>query len=234
MPTPDTLRTLRDVLARLYPERSSASRVAQDAGIPITLVALHDRALDNWQAILQEAQKHNRLTQIIEIVSEEYGENPEFQAVQQLLRAQSSILDRVAPPLVTLRQSILGLLFFVVVLLIGTWPFNPLRQLGRLGATPAPTTTPQATAASFTYGVTVKDAGTNQPIANAKVLIEVAGKAPLDEYTDSNGYARIVIPVTHVERSGRLTINAQGYTVERKNIDLYQDQLPDEVRLTRQ
>ena len=93
--------------------------------------------------------------------------------------------------------------------------------------TPAPTATPSG----FTYGVTVLDAG-NEPVADAHVLIEIEGQAPLDEYADENGYARIVVPASHAERPGRLTVNARGYEVAISNIDLYQERLPDTVRLT--
>ena len=94
-------------------------------------------------------------------------------------------------------------------------------------ATPAPTATPT----SFTYGVTVLDAE-NRPVPDAHILIEIEGQAPLDEYADANGYARIVVPATHAERPGRLTVNARGYEIAISNIDLYQERLPDTVRLT--
>ncbi len=109
-------------------------------------------------------------------------------------------------------------------------PFAPLTPPATLSvATPAATAQP--TAASFTYGVTVKDDTTNQPIANAKVRIEVAGKAPLDEYADSNGFARLFIPAALAERPGRLTVEADGYAIDVRNIDLWPDRLPAEVRL---
>lgn len=50
----------------------------------------------------------------------------------------------------------------------------------------------------FTYTVRVQKEGTNQNISNAKVTIEVAGQAPLDEITDSNGFARIFITDSYV------------------------------------
>ena len=65
-------------------------------------------------------------------------------------------------------------------------------------------------------------------------VVEIEGKAPLSEYTRDNGYARIMVPSTHAERPGRLVVNAKGYEVEIINIDLYQDHLPKEVRLTAQ
>ena len=94
-------------------------------------------------------------------------------------------------------------------------------------ATPAPTATPT----SFTYGVTVLDAE-NRAVPDAHILIEIEGQAPLEEYADANGYARIVVPATHTERPGRMTVNAPGYEVTISNIDLYQERLPDTVRLT--
>lgn len=98
---------------------------------------------------------------------------------------------------------------------------------------PNPMETPSPT--SFTYGVTVLDED-NQPIADAQVMVEIESKAPLDEYTDAKGYARIIVPSTHAERPGRLLVNAKNYEVEIINIDidLYQDRLPNAVRLTAQ
>ena len=82
MPAPEALRKLYAVLAQLYPDKTSAIRVAEDAGIPITLVALNDRAIDNWHAILQETEKQNRLAQLLAVVNEEYGANPQLRAVK--------------------------------------------------------------------------------------------------------------------------------------------------------
>jgi len=94
-------------------------------------------------------------------------------------------------------------------------------------AKPAPTATPT----SFTYGVTVLDTE-NNPVPNAHVIIEIEGKAPLTEYADDNGYARIVVPTTHAERPGMLRVSADGFEVETQNIDLYQDRLPDTFLMT--
>ncbi len=90
---------------------------------------------------------------------------------------------------------------------------------------------PRLPCGSFTYGVTVLDAE-NRPVPDAHMLIEIEGQAPLDEYADGNGYARIVVPATHAERPGRMTVNAPGYEVTITNIDLYPERLPDTVRLT--
>lgn len=60
--------------------------------------------------------------------------------------------------------------------------------------------------------MTVLDAE-NRAIADAHVLIELEGKAPLDEYTDANGFARIIVPTTHAARPGRMTVSARSYEV---------------------
>lgn len=109
--------------------------------------------------------------------------------------------------------------------------------------TPPGSPTPEATAATpttvaepteFAYTVTVIDDDTDLPIANAQVTIEIGGKAPLTEYADSNGFARVVVPATFTKQAGRLIVNADGYRVNRQEIDLYPERLPDTVRLKRE
>lgn len=90
MPTPEALRKLRAVLAQLYPDKASVTRVVEDADIPISAVAVRERALDNWHEILKEVQKHHRLALLLEIVGEEYEDNPDLHAVRQLLIDQST------------------------------------------------------------------------------------------------------------------------------------------------
>lgn len=82
-PSPAAIRQLRTVLAQLYPDKSSAIRIAEDAGLPVALIALGDRAIDHWHAILGEAQKRNRLTDLLAIVNEEYGANPDLAAAMR-------------------------------------------------------------------------------------------------------------------------------------------------------
>jgi len=74
-PSPAAIRQLRNVLADLYPDKPSATRVAEDAGLPIVTIAVSDRAVDNWNAIIREAQKQGRLAALLHVVGEEYGGN---------------------------------------------------------------------------------------------------------------------------------------------------------------
>jgi len=84
---------------------------------------------------------------------------------------------------------------------------------------------------TFSYQVRVQEEGTSRSIAGAKVTIEVTGKAPLDEITDSNGLARIFIDASYVGEPGRLLVEAKGYESHRQEIDLREGDLPDTVQL---
>lgn len=245
MPTSQVMRNLQVVLVQLYPDKTSAVRVAQDAGIPIALVALNDRAIDNWHAILQEAEKQDRLAPLLAVVNEEYAANPRLRAVMLQLQGWPALFATLA---VMGQQQLtphrVGLIVTVVVVLaiLVVW-VNLQLTVANEQPTPsptaiitvaAPTPTPQPSPASFTYGVTVRDPE-GQPIANAHVLIELEdGKSPQDGYTDSNGYARIFVPAALAERPGRLVIEVDGRVVETQHVDLWLDQLPKEIRLPRE
>lgn len=239
MPTPADLRALRDVLAHLYPEKSSASRVAEDAGLSLTLLALNDRAIENWHAVVQEAKKQERLAQLLSVVDQDYGGNPTLRAVSQQLRNQLAAPKLFRQPLIPRQQLLWGLIVFAFVASIGVWSLNRLGQGQPLVTTPTASTTattltvtPHATPASFTYGVTVLDSS-DQPIAHAQVSLEIQGRAPLEDEADSSGYTRIQVPASYVESAGRLRIYADGFTPFDQHIDIYPERLPNTVRLTR-
>ena len=52
---------LENVLAELYQDRASIDRIAHEAGIDVTHVAMTARAVDTWHAIIQEAQRQSRM-----------------------------------------------------------------------------------------------------------------------------------------------------------------------------
>ena len=83
---PETLRTVRTALANLYWDKVSATRIAEDAGLPISIFALSDRAIDNWHAILTEAQKRQRLEALLQVASAEYSDNAELAAALRGMR----------------------------------------------------------------------------------------------------------------------------------------------------
>lgn len=77
-PSVTALRQLRTVLANLYPDKRSATRVAEDAGLSVTLINWDGSAVDIWQTILKEAQKQGCLDALLAVATEEYGGNREL------------------------------------------------------------------------------------------------------------------------------------------------------------
>ena len=63
---------LENVLAELYQDRASIDRIAHEAGIDVTHVAMTARAVDTWHAIIQEAQRQSRMAALAAIVMREY------------------------------------------------------------------------------------------------------------------------------------------------------------------
>ena len=97
---------------------------------------------------------------------------------------------------------------------------------------PSPVEPPQEEmpAAEFEYLVRVQsDSGENLP--DARVTIEVGGRAPLDAYTDSNGIAVIFIDASYSGKPGFLIIERDGFHPFRQNIELVMNALPDLIRL---
>ena len=87
-----TLTSLNRTLAELYPEASQARRLAQVAGVPIAQIAFNARSLDNWYAVLVEAEHQGRVLVLAEAALEEYP------ASQQLKTAVEAVRRRAAPP----------------------------------------------------------------------------------------------------------------------------------------
>lgn len=81
---------LRSVLATLYPDETSARRIATDAGLDITRVAFTGQTTNTWHAILREADHTNRVNAVLAQAEDEYGNNPALQEVLAAWRAQAS------------------------------------------------------------------------------------------------------------------------------------------------
>ena len=82
------------------------------------------------------------------------------------------------------------------------------------------------------YKVRVQIQETGEPISNAKVTIDVSGGiAPVPEFTDGNGLARIFIDSSQTGKAARLIVEAEGYQVYVENIDLEDGALPHIILL---
>lgn len=91
-----------------------------------------------------------------------------------------------------------------------------------------PTKSPPST---FQYSVRVRSAPSNAPVQGARVTLDAPSSAPMDEFTDSNGYARFTITKPLSGSSGRLTVEAEGFRSYVQEIDILPGTLPDQVIL---
>lgn len=73
-----TLSDLRTVLATLYPTIDDARRVVADAGLDPLTIAFDAKAITNWQHILEEALRANRVDALLDAAHQEYPDNAEL------------------------------------------------------------------------------------------------------------------------------------------------------------
>jgi hypothetical protein len=95
MPWDENLTNLNDVLAALYPLTVDSIRVVDAAGVPKSFIAFQPRAIDNWHAILEEAQKRNKVSDVIRVALKDYPDDP------VLKRAEQGKLASVRGPILT-------------------------------------------------------------------------------------------------------------------------------------
>jgi hypothetical protein len=85
---------------------------------------------------------------------------------------------------------------------------------------------------SFTYQVQVQDQNTGEAIKGANVTITIGGDiAPVDDVSDTKGFAMIDIDSSRAGKRGRLIVTAPGYDRYEKSITLVEDALPNIVQL---
>lgn len=82
----------------------------------------------------------------------------------------------------------------------------------------------------FTYEAHVVSA-MGESLPDAHIIIQVAGRAPLDEFTDSNGFARFFIDGSYAREPAHLIVEREGFHPHNQAIDLYPDGLPDKIPL---
>jgi formylglycine-generating enzyme required for sulfatase activity len=141
------------------------------------------------------------------------------------------LLQEYIPEPTTKPRIIAILLAIVVFVFIAALPMLLQRESSGIPS-PEPTSTlePSSTR-EFLYPVRVQQDGTGEQIPNAEVTIEVKRKAPLNEITDANGFARIPIPGSYVGQRGILIVESKGYKPYRQEIDLNEGILPDTIQL---
>lgn len=79
--TPELHRQLRALLAELYPTTTDARRIADDADVTHHRVAFDSNLTNGWHALLDEAEKQNKVTALLHVAAAEY---PHHQALTML------------------------------------------------------------------------------------------------------------------------------------------------------
>lgn len=77
----EILTRLRTVLVQLYSQIEDAQRVSDDSGIGHSQIATGVNMTNYWHALLREAEKQSRVTELLAIVANEYPENQELVAL---------------------------------------------------------------------------------------------------------------------------------------------------------
>lgn len=72
---------LRKVLSDLYPDETSAKRVMYDAGLNSGRINFSTGAVNFWHDILIEANRNNKLSDLMLVARNDYGSNKELQQI---------------------------------------------------------------------------------------------------------------------------------------------------------
>ncbi|MCE7983125.1 MAG: hypothetical protein DYG89_18230 [Caldilinea sp. CFX5] len=88
------IKRLGRVFAFLYPDQSSQRRVVYDADLPIGLINFNGTTIDVWIHILDEAEKHDKVENLLAVATEEYGGNRDLAEAQALWQAATDGLPQ--------------------------------------------------------------------------------------------------------------------------------------------
>ncbi len=83
MPWDENLINLNYVLAGLYPVTRESYRIVEAAGLPKIHIAFQDRAIDNWYAVLDEADKRGKVLEVIRAARQDYPDNPFLEQAEE-------------------------------------------------------------------------------------------------------------------------------------------------------
>ncbi|NTU50201.1 MAG: hypothetical protein HGA87_04840, partial [Desulfobulbaceae bacterium] len=72
----ENLTNLNYVLAGLYPLTRDAIRIVDMAKLPKIHIAFSDKGIDNWHAILDEANKRSKVVDVIKVAQQDYPDDP--------------------------------------------------------------------------------------------------------------------------------------------------------------
>ncbi|MCB0128056.1 MAG: hypothetical protein KDE58_37585, partial [Caldilineaceae bacterium] len=75
------------VLADLYLNPSDARRIASQVGLDLRYLELGNQSINNWDAVIRQAVKRNKLNTLLAVVDSEWHDSPEFASVYAACQA---------------------------------------------------------------------------------------------------------------------------------------------------
>src|SRR4051812_40400128 len=84
------LTALRTILQFLYETEVSARRVVAEAGLDSSAILFSTSAKDNWFAIFNEAQKHERVDVLIEVALRDFPNRADLRKACNTYRASTA------------------------------------------------------------------------------------------------------------------------------------------------
>lgn len=204
MADPRTFSNLRNILAQLYPDEASTRRVAHDAGLSTTRISFSAIAINTWHTILTEAENVNKVDALLDVVLDEYGDNPALRSACEGYRSAAQRKDAVpndlkkgssadsGNPKRFTNRSLWGI---PILLLIAVGLFYGARFLTdiRTSATPTPpeATPTTAKAASLAVTSTPKLTLASPTIEPTSTAVPIATPTPTSTPTLQAGATRI-------------------------------------------
>ncbi len=85
---------LRDALAELYPDEPSARRVCRDTGLDVRQISFSTHAVNNWTAILDEAEKQTVVPDLVAVARKDY---PKYTPLLNAATAYEQALPAAVP-----------------------------------------------------------------------------------------------------------------------------------------
>lgn len=98
MPWNELLTALNYVLADLYPFQKDSVRIVNEAGLRPAFIPFNDKAVDNWHNILTEADRMDRVLNLIHAVRRDYPDNPILIQAENAEDNQLSSLTNLSAP----------------------------------------------------------------------------------------------------------------------------------------
>lgn len=88
----DALTHLNRVLASLYADTVQARRIAQMAHVPISQISFNGRPIDNWYAVLVEAETYGKTLAVAEAALQEYPTRIDLANATEAIRQRAPVL----------------------------------------------------------------------------------------------------------------------------------------------